>query len=81
MDFGLKAAQTVVNTDKIKKNVERDNKNTIRMMFPNADLGGNDPKFLNENWDEDVFKHHESSKIGNLMPHLRLEASSSISLR
>ena len=72
MDFGLKAAHTIINTDKIKQKVEKDNKNTIRMMFQNADLGGNDPKFLKENWDEDVFKHYPSAKVGNLIPHLRL---------
>ena len=64
MDAGLKVAHTVIDTSKIKQKIEQDNKNTIRLTFPNLDFGGNDLEFLTKYWDEDIFHHPVSPKIG-----------------
>lgn len=60
-----------MNTDSIKQFVEQDNKNTIRLIFPNLDFGGYDEDFLRRNWDEDVFRTN-CTKLGSLVPHLLL---------
>ena len=40
MSIGLNFATKINDADSIRKFVEKDNKNTIRLTFPNLDFGG-----------------------------------------
>lgn len=71
MNTGLKIASQIVPSTKTKAFVENENKNTIRLTFPNLDFGGPNEQFLRQNWDEDVFKAN-CTDIGSIVPHLRL---------
>lgn len=87
-DIGLKVATTIFNSEKTKNFVEQENKNTIRLTFPNLDFGissgpnkSHNQAFLRENWDEDAFRPY-ASEVGSLVPHLLLQGdSSALSMR
>jgi len=80
MNVGLKIASQIVPSASTKKFVEAENKNTIRLTFPNLDFGGPNERFLRQNWDEDVFTS-DCTKVGSLVPHLLLQDDECISLR
>ena len=68
--------------------MEQDNKNTIRLTFPNLDFGivqgGNEienQRHLRATWDEDAISTN-CSELGSLVPHLLLkDKTSCLSLR
>ena len=72
MSIGLNVATKINDSDSIKQFVEKENKNTIRLTFPNLDFGGQNYKHLKKYWDEDVFVPNHA-EIGSLVPHLILE--------
>jgi len=76
-DIGLRVAKNVVNHSKIVNYVESNNKNTIRLTFPNLDFGiaygsKTNDSFLRKHWDEDAFKPF-AREIGSLVPHILID--------
>ena len=71
----------MVDVPKIQRFINSDNKNTIRLMFPNLDFNSAYPSmgkdanqkefaaFLTKTWDSDIIQPY-ATQIGSLAPHL-----------
>ena len=73
MSIGLNVGLNLASTKKVKDFIESDNKNSIRLMFPNLDFNfDHNSEKLREIWDSDIFEK-PSYEIGTLAPHIILE--------